>query len=90
MVSHYVFPDHATKSPDIFATMFVHSTLIDLMNIPPLPLLIITPGGGECDVLCIDERKVMIRSRNMYSQPNPNAEGVSSDLEKRPKTSMHH
>ena len=41
-------------------------------------------------MLCIDERKVMIRSRNMYSQPNPNAEGVSSDLDKRPKTSFHH
>jgi hypothetical protein len=46
-------------------------------------------GGGECDVLCIDEKKVMIRSRTMYAA-NPNAEGVSADVDKRPKTSMHH
>jgi hypothetical protein len=40
-------------------------------------------GGGETDVLCIDERQVMIRSKTMFQQPNPVAEGIKSDLNAR-------
>jgi hypothetical protein len=40
-------------------------------------------SGGDVDVLCIDERKVMIRSKTMYDKPNPVAEGVKTDLSAR-------
>ena len=42
-------------------------------------------GAGEQDLLCINERQVMVRSKNMYDQepPNTSLEGVRSDLEKR-------
>ncbi|KAJ1435059.1 hypothetical protein B484DRAFT_325821 [Ochromonadaceae sp. CCMP2298] len=42
-------------------------------------------GSGEQDVLCINERQVMVRSKHMYDQQPPNAalEGVQSDLQKR-------
>jgi hypothetical protein len=44
-------------------------------------------GRGEQDVLCINERKVMVKSKNMYCDPtNVALEGISSDLSKRPKT----
>ena len=40
---------------------------------------------GEQDVLCINERQVMVRSKGMYDQqpPNTSLEGVQSDLLKR-------
>ncbi len=39
----------------------------------------------EQDVLCINERQVMVRSRGMYDQsaPNVSLEGVEADLAKR-------
>jgi hypothetical protein len=40
-------------------------------------------GVGEQDVLCIDERQVKVRAMHMFSQPNPVAEGVASDLSAR-------
>ena len=46
-------------------------------------------GVVEQDVLCINERQVMVRSRGMYkSELNIASEGVSSDLDLRPKTSL--
>jgi hypothetical protein len=47
-------------------------------------------GSTEQDVLCINEKQVMVRSRNMYNQEPPNTawEGVVVDLTKRPKTSL--
>lgn len=44
-------------------------------------------GGGETDVLCINERQVMVRSKSMFDKPNPVAEGIRSDLTARPSTS---
>lgn len=42
-------------------------------------------GVGEQDVLCINEKQVMVRSKNMYDQepPNTSLEGVRADLDKR-------
>lgn len=42
-------------------------------------------GSTEQDVLCINERQVMVRSKNMYNQlpPNPSLEGVQCDFSKR-------
>ncbi len=42
-------------------------------------------GAAEQDVLCINEREVMVRSRAMYDQSAPNValEGVEADLGKR-------
>lgn len=42
-------------------------------------------GAGEQDVLCINERQVMVRSKSMYDHepPNTSLEGVRSDLMKR-------
>jgi hypothetical protein len=42
-------------------------------------------GSVEQDVLCINERQVMVRSRGMYDQsaPNVSLEGVEADLAKR-------
>jgi hypothetical protein len=42
-------------------------------------------GAGEQDLLCINERQVMVRSKGMYDQepPNTSLEGVQSDLQKR-------
>jgi hypothetical protein len=41
-------------------------------------------------VLCIDERQVMIRSKTMFQQPNPVAEGIKSDLNARYSILTHH
>ena len=47
-------------------------------------------GALDQDVLCVNERKVMVRSRNMYNNaPNVAADGISSDLTQRPRTSAH-
>ena len=45
---------------------------------------------GEQDVLCINERQVMVRSKGMYDldQPNTSLEGVQSDLLKRYSISL--
>ena len=44
-------------------------------------------GSSSQDVLCINERKVMVRSKTMYSNvSNAAAEGITSDLSKRPST----
>ena len=42
-------------------------------------------GAVEQDLLCINERQVMVRSKTMYDQepPNTSLEGVSADLQKR-------
>lgn len=42
-------------------------------------------GAGEQDLLCINERQVMVRSKNMYDTepPNTSLEGVRADLDKR-------
>jgi len=46
-------------------------------------------GSVSQDVLCINERKVMVRSKDMYQQQaNTASEGIKSDLTQRPKTSM--
>ena len=45
-------------------------------------------GATDQDVLCVNERKVMVRSRSMYANtPNVAADGVFSDLSQRPHTS---
>jgi hypothetical protein len=44
-------------------------------------------GASEQDVLCINEKKVMVRSKNMYHTPNTASEGIKSDLSNRPTTS---
>lgn len=45
-------------------------------------------GATEQDVLCINERQVMVRSKNMYEQetPNQSLEGIKADLTNRPMT----
>ena len=44
-------------------------------------------GKTDQDVLCINERKVMVRSKTMYKPSvNPAIEGITSDLDKRPTT----
>ena len=44
-------------------------------------------GSSSQDVLCINERKVMVRSKTMYSNvSNAAAEGIISDLSRRPST----
>jgi hypothetical protein len=44
-------------------------------------------GSTDQDVLCVNERKVMVRSRTMYTNtPNVAADGVQSDLSQRPRT----
>mmetsp|Transcript_26939 Transcript_26939/g.38424 ORF Transcript_26939/g.38424 Transcript_26939/m.38424 type:complete len:104 (+) Transcript_26939:4022-4333(+) len=50
--------------------------------------LISHSGSSEQDVLCINERQVMVRSKNMYNDipPNPSLEGVTCDFSKRPMT----
>lgn len=42
-------------------------------------------GAAEQDLLCINERQVMVRSKTMYDQepPNTSLEGVRADLDKR-------
>lgn len=44
-------------------------------------------GAAEQDVLCINEKKVMVRSKHMYHTPNTASEGIKSDLANRPTTS---
>ena len=43
-------------------------------------------GGNIQDVLCIDEKVVRERAKFMNEPPDPCAEGVKADLNKRPKT----
>jgi hypothetical protein len=40
-------------------------------------------GSGEQDVLCINERQVIIRSKAMYEPPSVASEGIYSDLNNR-------
>lgn len=40
-------------------------------------------GLTEQDVLCIDERQVIVRSKGMFQPPNAAAEGIYSDLQRR-------
>ena len=51
-------------------------------------------GAGEQDVLCIDERKVMVKSKSMYSStltPWTERESPLTDTDAiaRPSTSLH-
>jgi len=43
-------------------------------------------GSTDQDVLCINDRKVIIRSKTMYESPSVASEGIYSDLAKRPTT----
>ena len=45
-------------------------------------------GAADQDVLHIDERRVMIRSKGMFDKPSPTTEGVVTDVQKRPMTSI--
>ena len=45
-------------------------------------------GGIDQDVLCIDERQVIVRSKAMYDRPSPFAEGIHTDISLRPQTMM--
>ncbi|KAF0695250.1 Aste57867_13918 [Aphanomyces stellatus] len=45
-------------------------------------------GSEDQDVLCINEGQVIIESKAMHRAPDPGAEGVIVDLEKRPMTAM--
>eukprot|EP01041_Mallomonas_annulata_P001688 gene1688-3265_t len=45
-------------------------------------------GQTEQDVLCINERQVMVRSKDMYEQPNSTTAGIHSDLGNRPVTAI--
>jgi hypothetical protein len=45
-------------------------------------------GNTDQDVLCINERQVMVRSRAMYDKPSPLAEGIHTDISQRPQTMM--
>lgn len=40
-------------------------------------------GTIDQDVLHIDERKVMVRSKGMFDKPSPTTEGVVTDVQKR-------
>lgn len=45
-------------------------------------------GSGDQDVLCINERQVIVRSKAMYEKPLPTAEGIHTDVALRPHTMM--
>ncbi|RLO11863.1 hypothetical protein DYB28_011135, partial [Aphanomyces astaci] len=45
-------------------------------------------GSEDQDVLCINEGQVVIESKAMHRAPDPGAEGVVVDLDKRPTTAM--
>lgn len=45
-------------------------------------------GAGEQDVLCINEKQVMIRSKAMYETPNASTKGVPANIEVRPMTAL--
>ena len=45
-------------------------------------------GSTDQDVLCIDERQVIFRSKAMFERPSPFAEGIQADLSRRPQTMM--
>lgn len=45
-------------------------------------------GNTDQDVLCIDERQVIVRSKAMFDRPSPFAEGVLTDISLRPQTMM--
>jgi hypothetical protein len=46
-------------------------------------------GSTDQDVLCIDERQVMVRSKAMHDRPSPLAEGIHADISLRPQTMAH-
>jgi hypothetical protein len=45
-------------------------------------------GSTDQDVLHIDERKVMVRSKGMFDKPSPTTEGVLVDVQQRPMTAI--
>ena len=45
-------------------------------------------GNADQDVLCIDERQVIVRSKAMFDRPSPFAEGIHTDISLRPQTMM--
>jgi len=45
-------------------------------------------GKEEQDLLCINDRQVLIRSKQIFTNPDPCAEGVVPDLTKRPDTAV--
>lgn len=45
-------------------------------------------GSTEQDVLYINERAVMVRSKAMYEKPNATTEGIYTDLQNRPSTAV--
>lgn len=47
--------------------------------------LVITATAADQDVLCINERQVMVRSKTMYQEPP-----VQVDIQQRPTTSFVH
>lgn len=63
--------------------------MVSLTSLTVDPLLCVEQvsycGAAEQDLLCINERQVMVRSKTMYDQepPNTSLEGVHADLEKR-------
>ncbi len=45
--------------------------------------LVVTASAGDQDVLCINERQVMVRSKTMYQEPPSQI-----DIQQRPTTSF--
>lgn len=45
-------------------------------------------GSSDQDVLCINDRKVIVRSKGMYEDPSVSSEGICADISKRPTTAM--
>lgn len=45
-------------------------------------------GSTEQDVLCINEKQVMVRSKGMFEQPNATTAGIYTDIDNRPATSL--
>lgn len=45
-------------------------------------------GTTEQDVLCINEKQVMVRSKGMFEQPNATTAGIYTDIDNRPVTSL--
>lgn len=45
-------------------------------------------GTTEQDVLCVNERQIMVRARSLFDQPNAASEGVHANLDKRPVTAF--
>ena len=65
-------------------TLCMHGTVRCGAN-PCCPPQVSYCGSSEQDVLYINERQVMVRSKSMYNDcnPNPNLEGVQCDFSKR-------